>query len=141
MKFLLIGITSLLTGYFQSNILTVNDLQIQINNIPSAKGNIMIAVYNTADGFREKDRTFKNMIVPAQKGTMEVTIPQLPSNNYAVAIYHDSNGNGKLDKNFFGVPTEYYGFSNDARGSFGPPSFGDCSFALNASKKIIIHLK
>jgi uncharacterized protein (DUF2141 family) len=141
MKFLFVGIISLVLGHFQYNKNTVNDLHIQINNIPSAKGNIMIAVYNTADGFREKDHTYKNMIVAAQKGGVEVTIPQLPTNNYAVAVYHDSNGNGKLDKNFFGVPTEYYGFSNDARGSFGPPSFGDCSFVFNSAKKITINLK
>lgn len=124
-----------------SNNLVVSELKVQVNNIPSSKGNIMIAVYNKEEGFREKENTFRNMIVPAQKGSMEITIGQLPSDKYAVAVYHDANGNGKLDKNFFGVPTEYYGFSNDARGSFGPPSYNDCSFSISANKTISINLK
>jgi Uncharacterized protein conserved in bacteria (DUF2141) len=40
----------------------------------------------------------------------------------------DENGNGVLDKNFFGVPVEGYGFSNDARGSMGPPAFEKAAF-------------
>lgn len=40
-----------------------------------------------------------------------------------MAAHQDANGNGKLDKNFVGVPIEAYGFSNGARGRMGPPSF------------------
>ena len=47
---------------------------------------------------------------------------------YAVSCYHDRNGNGKLDKNTIGIPVEPYGFSNDARGSFGPPKYKKARF-------------
>jgi uncharacterized protein (DUF2141 family) len=71
---------------------------------------------------------------------MEITIKDIQPGNYAVAIFHDVNQNGKLDKNIFGIPTEDYGFSNNARGSFGPPSYKDCSFSFSNNKKIFIKL-
>jgi uncharacterized protein (DUF2141 family) len=45
-----------------------------------------------------------------------------------VASYHDENDNGKLDTNAFGLPTEGYGFSNDAQGTLGPPSYTQAAF-------------
>ena len=45
-----------------------------------------------------------------------------------VPLYNDENMNGKLDTNWLGIPTEGYGFSNDAKGMLGPPSFSAASF-------------
>lgn len=50
-----------------------------------------------------------------------------PSGAVAIAVAHDENGNGQLDKNFFGVPVEPYGFSRDAMRTFGPPSFDEAA--------------
>ena len=47
---------------------------------------------------------------------------------YAVAAFQDENGDGILNSNVVGMPTENYGFSNDARGLFGPPDFDDAAF-------------
>jgi uncharacterized protein (DUF2141 family) len=48
---------------------------------------------------------------------------------YGISAFHDANGNGKLDTNFLGIPTEDYCTSRDARGSFGPPKFADAKFS------------
>ena len=45
-----------------------------------------------------------------------------------MAVIHDANMNGKLDTNLLGIPTEGYGFSNDARGLLGAPSFSAAGF-------------
>ncbi|MGC4066312.1 MAG: DUF2141 domain-containing protein [Polyangiaceae bacterium] len=47
---------------------------------------------------------------------------------YGISAYHDENANGKLDTNVLGMPTEDYGASRDARGTFGPPRFEDAKF-------------
>lgn len=47
----------------------------------------------------------------------------LPEGSYSVCAYHDSNGNGKLDKGFLGIPKELVAFSNQAKGLFGPPAY------------------
>jgi len=56
---------------------------------------------------------------------------RLPYGTYAVAVVHDADGNGKLNTNLLGMPRERYGFANDARGTFGPPSFEDASFVVD----------
>ena len=47
---------------------------------------------------------------------------------YAISAFHDANANGKLDKNFIGIPVEGFCASRDARARFGPPSFDDARF-------------
>lgn len=59
---------------------------------------------------------------PARPGAMRFTFRGLPPGRYAIAAYHDLNGNGRLDKQTFGLPAEPYGFSNDV-GRIAPPSF------------------
>jgi len=57
----------------------------------------------------------------------------LPEGEYAIAVYHDANGNGKMDSNLMGIPTEDYAFSNNAVGKMGPPSYDQAKFALPAA--------
>ncbi|MGJ7582834.1 DUF2141 domain-containing protein [Variovorax sp. RHLX14] len=65
----------------------------------------------------------------------------LPPGRYAVKSFADENGNGKLDTNLVGLPTERYGFSNDAKGRMGPPSFEQASFMLEADNSIVFRLR
>lgn len=122
-------------------------LEVQINNI-SDDGVLHLAVYDSKEVF-ESDRGDKpgpqkgivgGIIKFIKKGTFQETI-ELPDGKYAIGLYIDSNKNEKLDSNFFGVPNEQYGFSNNALGRFGPPSFESASFQLNEYKKISIDLK
>lgn len=59
---------------------------------------------------------------PATTGTVELRIRNVKPGTYAIAVFHDVNGNGKLDRSFIGLPSEPYGFSNDV-GRRGPPNF------------------
>ena len=56
---------------------------------------------------------------------------------YTAAIFHDVNNNGKLDKNLLGVPTEPYGFSNNARSKWGPPKYDTAKFQLNQDQLLL----
>ena len=56
---------------------------------------------------------------------------------YAIAVYHDKNKNGLLDTNMLGIPLEEYGFSNNARGRFGPASWSQAKFTVN--KRTTVH--
>ena len=67
-------------------------------------------------------------------------IYELASGTYAIGIFHDVNLSNKMDNNFFGVPKEQYGFSNNARAFFGPPNFEDAAFKLNNSTSQSIDL-
>jgi uncharacterized protein (DUF2141 family) len=54
----------------------------------------------------------------------------VPRGTYAIKIFHDENDNMKVDLGWRG-PTEAYGFSNDARGAFGPPSYDAARFTFD----------
>ncbi len=64
-------------------------------------------------------------------------IDQLPHGDYSLAVYHDRNGNGRLDRKIFGLPAEPYGFSNDVRIRFGPPSWKATRFVHDRQGQVI----
>jgi uncharacterized protein (DUF2141 family) len=66
-----------------------------------------------------------------------VVFSNLEPGRYAAVAFHDENGNGKLDKNFLGVPAEPYGFSNNAQGFLGAPTFGDAAMVLGGGDSAI----
>ena len=68
---------------------------------------------------------------------VQVVFTNLPYGWYGVSIFHDENGNGKMDQNAMGIPKEAYGFSNNAKGFFGKPGYKDVVFELNSAEKQI----
>jgi uncharacterized protein (DUF2141 family) len=106
------------------------ELTIAIDGVSSAEGQIMVALYDSADSFRGKP--LRAQSAPATAGAMQLRIKDLPPGDYAFAVYHDANGNGKLDRNLLGMPSEDYAFSNNAAGKRGPPEFEQARFALPA---------
>ena len=106
----------------------------------NSNGVAMVALVNSKENYNEED-PFKGYSVDIINGRAIKTIT-LPYGEYAVKIYHDENGNNELDKNMFGIPKEAYGFSNDARGSLGPPEYEKVMFKLDSQKKeITINIK
>ena len=67
-----------------------------------------------------------------------VTLTNLDPGRYAIILVHDENGNGKLDTNALGVPTEPYGFSNNVRGFLGPPAFKEAVMQVDTDKAVRI---
>jgi uncharacterized protein (DUF2141 family) len=57
-----------------------------------------------------------------------------------VRLFHDSNGNGELDRNMLGIPREGYGFSNDA-GARGPASFEEAAVSIDGDARIEVPLR
>lgn len=86
-------------------------------------GSIAVAVYRDAASFRRGEGPVATRTVPRSGPVTSVVIPGLAPGRYAVAAFHDTDGNGDLTLWPIGVPKEAYGFSNDARGRFGPPPF------------------
>jgi uncharacterized protein (DUF2141 family) len=90
----------------------------------------MVAIFNSADSFLAKP--VRAAAAPAHKGTVQLQLTDLAAGDYAFAVYHDANGNGQLDRNSVGMPTEDYAFSNNAFGKRGAPSFQEARIALPA---------
>jgi uncharacterized protein (DUF2141 family) len=111
------------------------DLTIEIKGLASANGKVLISLYDKADGWMRLG--LKTGGVVAQKDGVTYEFKDLPMGEYALSIHHDENGNGKFDTNPVGMPIEPYGFSNDAMGNFGPPTFEQAKFKLDQDKKTI----
>ncbi len=107
------------------------DLTIQVSHAKSASGNILVAVYNAEGSFLKTPAKVGG--AAATTSGWSIVIKDLPEGEYAYAVFHDANSNGKMDKNLIGIPTEDYAFSNNAMGKMGPPSYASAKFTLPAA--------
>ena len=118
-----------------------HSLSINISGIKEIKGNLFIAIFRPIDSFPIFGRQFKGLVKQVKGTSQIITFNELPHGIYSIAVYHDINKNNVLDKNLLGIPTEIYGFSNNARRSFSAPSFQEAMIILNKDMKIAIQLK
>lgn len=114
-------------------------VEITIKGIEEVKGFVLVAVYNSEESFMKKHIASKK--VKVSDNVVTLVFENVTSGDYAITTFHDENDNDKLDSNFVGIPKELYGFSNDAKGSFGPPSFEKAKVKVDGDKKLIITLK
>jgi len=104
-------------------------LDLNVDGLRSDRGVVRICVTSHADHFPNchSDPGARRVNVPA--GQPIPVIDGLPSGDYAIALFHDENGNRQLDR-MAGIPKEGVGFSNNPRLMFGPPRFAEARFAL-----------
>jgi len=105
------------------------DLTVTVENISSTNGAIHIALFTASDEFPDASARSDGLILEIEQQSVTGTFLNLAENDYAIAVFHDENGNGELDKNFFGIPKEPYGFSNNST-SIIPPNFDEASIKL-----------
>ncbi len=103
-------------------------LYVTVQNVPSEQGHVLVAVCPQAV-FLSRDCPYTG-IAPARKGSVTVRVSGIPSGTYAVQAFQDKNDNMNIDRNFFGLPTEAMGFSNNAPMRFGPPRYGDAAIRI-----------
>jgi uncharacterized protein (DUF2141 family) len=103
---------------------------VKILDIRNSTGTVACALFESPVGFPiEFLRSATNvMVIKIRKTLARCDFEDIPPGTYAMAVIHDENMNGKLDTNWLGIPTEGYGFSNDAQGVVGAPSFSAASF-------------
>jgi uncharacterized protein (DUF2141 family) len=94
-------------------------------------GQVMFAVYRDAAGWARRSGEAAGGPLPVRSGAARATL-ELPPGRYAVMAFHDRNGDGKLNTLPVGLPVEPYGFSNGARGAFGPPEWRRAVFEVPA---------
>ncbi len=109
-------------------------LTISFSGITSDQGKMMIKVQDKT----EKD--VAKLVLPISSGKASTSII-LKKGKYGVSAFHDENENEKIDLSFIGVPTEVYGFSNNARGTFGKPPYDETLIDLTSNKSITIKLE
>ena len=106
------------------------NLEITLSNYASTEGQLIVSLFDSSSTFlQEPLQTAVVMPIPVE--TAQVKFDDLPPGDMAIAAFHDVNGNGELDTGLFGIPVESFVFGNNARGTFGPPSFQAAAVSLS----------
>jgi len=136
-------IATLLIASFASFTPIINqNLKVTVIKLDSNDGVVLVSLFKDGNGY--PDDAAK--AVGKEKGyivqkSATIIFKSVPPGSYAVAILHDENNNQKMDKNMLGIPKEGYGFSNNASGTFGPPSYKKASFIHGAEAQTSIQIK
>ncbi len=122
-----------LTALLAPLAVTAADLTLELNGLDTQRlggAQLMVAVYSDAGSWLGKPAMGQRMALGAgaSGGQATVQLTGLPEGPLAISLFQDTNANGRLDKNGMGMPTEPYGFSNNAAGNFGPPTFEQAVF-------------
>ena len=110
-------------------------LKIHIIGLKSDKGKISLQLFNN------KSELIVGKTATISNKKCSISILNLKQGRYSIRYFHDENNNDKLDTNWFGIPNEGYGFSNNATSTFGPPSIKDILFYIHNNIKLELSIK
>ncbi|MDA0314453.1 MAG: DUF2141 domain-containing protein [Bacteroidetes bacterium] len=129
MKTLLLLITFIFSSTLSAQ--TNSSIQVYIQGASSDKGMIRVLLFTSSAGFPDQiSRAVNSFSMPSKNKEVAFTINDLAPGTYALAVIHDQDSNGKLSSNAVGYPIEKFGFSNNPKVYFSPPSFEKASFVL-----------
>jgi uncharacterized protein (DUF2141 family) len=102
-------------------------LTVDIEQLRNNNGKLLLELNN------DKEEVIKGFSETITDGKCILVIKELKPGKYAFKYFHDENNDEKINTNFMGIPKEGYGFSNNAKGTFGPPSFDKMLFEITKS--------
>jgi uncharacterized protein (DUF2141 family) len=109
------------------------NLVISIEADVKKRGNIHVAVFQNETAFTKKSGgVFEKVLPYSGRDKYSLEVSALAYGRYAVAVFQDLNGNGRLDANTLGIPTEPYGFSNNPKVKWSAPTFDETAVSLKS---------
>jgi uncharacterized protein (DUF2141 family) len=108
------------------------DITVDIQPLPSSEGWVMVSLFERSADYPHNIRYGQRIAASRQVAgqPLQLVFTQLQPGRYALLAYQDKDGNGKLNTNLMGIPNEPVGFSNNAKASFGQPSFDSAAFEV-----------
>jgi uncharacterized protein (DUF2141 family) len=120
---------------------TAADLTVRVSGINSASGQIGCALFRSEAGFPMNPAAATQQWMDAATSGVECRFRAVPAGEYAISVSHDLNGNRSIDTNFFAVPTEAWGVSNNARPLMRAPQWKEAMFAVVEGKDLTLDIK
>ena len=112
-----------------------NIIHVDVGGLRSDKGQMLCALFSSAEAVPTKaDKAIARLTAKIAERQAICDFTGVAPGTYAVSVVHDENSNGKLDRNFIGMPREGVGASNDAKGHMGPPKFNAASFQYKGGR-------
>lgn len=116
------------------------ELTVVLHGVRAQAGTISVSVVDSQEAWDGKAKRVQGEKAAPNGDVARFTFKDLKPGAYAVMIVHDENGNGQLDTNFIGMPTEGYGFSNNPR-VMRKPTWDEARFDLQADQAIDVNLR
>ena len=125
-------------GYFcfppQANSSTNSIMKVQIAGLNKAEGQICYSLFDRGKGFPGSSNNLEAKCISISGRLPILTIEDLHLGTYAIAVFHDVNGDGELNRNFLGIPQEGFGFSQNPEIQTSPPSFGESAVLVTGAE-------
>ncbi|GAB5417316.1 MAG: hypothetical protein Crog4KO_28980 [Crocinitomicaceae bacterium] len=137
---ILFGVIFLLSSSFSTTPDNTATLTVEITNIKNTDGVVQIGLYKKPENFPSPNKQYRVERIKPSGKTLTYKFTGLAPGKYAVAIYHDENGDKKCNRNLIGVPTEAYAFSQNFRPGLSAPKFSDCCVTVKKTKVVSIKL-
>jgi uncharacterized protein (DUF2141 family) len=112
-------------------------LRLRIAGVDPDQGPVRVAVFTAAEAFPNYQQASNKAVLPSASTTLHGEIDGVKAEAVAIAVYQDLNNDGQLNRSSYGIPTEPYGFSNNARGKMGPPSFDAAQVQIGSNSTVI----
>ncbi len=126
-------------GAMTSHSAAAGELRVAVEGVKGDQGSVRVAIYRAGSKFLAPGQEYSAMYQQARAGDLTVVFGDLPNDRYAVAVFHDENGNAELDANLLGIPLEGIAFSERAAATFGPPSFDAAALTVPAEGQVTTH--
>ncbi len=123
MKFWLVIFALAIPGIMFSQL----KLTVEINGLKNSKGQVLFQLLD------ENQKELKGAKAEIKNNVCIIVVNDLKPGKYGFRYFHDENSNSAMDKSMLGIPKEGFGFSNNAKGTFGPPSFDKWVFELKSA--------
>ena len=117
-------------------------VRVEVTGLRNTTGQVGCLLFNAPEGFpTDHARAYREVAAPIKGAQASCDFKDTPPGTYALIVLHDENMNGKMDKNFLGIPTEGYVASNNVRPAMSAPKFKESSFSVKAGVDTIINAK
>jgi uncharacterized protein (DUF2141 family) len=110
------------------------DLTVTFQSVRDSGGKLFYNLYNTDATYAKEQNEALSGTIAAQEGADPLVLHHLKPGFYALTVFHDENGNGKLDTNFLGQPKEQFGISNITRTLWSKPKWDEVKFEVKAGE-------
>ncbi len=125
----------LISLFFYSTSYSQGQVKVSVSNFENDKGVCYTCVFNSENSFKEM-KALQCSTTSITNKTSEVVFNALPDGEYAIFVFHDKNENGKMDKNFLGIPSEGYGASQNKLPFAAAPKFEANKFSVK--KNVVV---
>lgn len=109
---------------------------VEITGFRNSDGQAGVLLFSGEEGFPMDHRlAVKKIFAGIDRNACRVRLENIPYGIYGISVFHDENADGKLKKNFFGIPGEGIGVSRNPTIRFGPPRFKEAKFTLDSNEQ------